>query len=163
MVRLLLHISNQEVADMPSQIEKTIDLRAPPERVWLAVSDSTQFGAWFGIALTEPFAVGQPARSRITNLGYEHVVWEATVVAMDAPRLFAFTWRPYAVDPAIDYSQETPTLVEFRLSSIETGTRLTITESGFDNVPGHRRDEAMRMNDRGWMQQIENIRGHVER
>jgi hypothetical protein len=81
---------------------------------------------------------------------------------MEPERLFAFTWHPYALDPEKDYSGETPTLVEFTLEPIATGTRLTIVESGFDKVPAHRRDEAFRMNDRGWTAQIQNIARHVD-
>jgi hypothetical protein len=43
-----------------------------------------------------------------------------------------------------------------------TGTRLSIVESGFDKLPPHRRDEAFRMNDGGWSQQIRNIAQHVD-
>ena len=65
------------------------------------------------------------------------------------------------IDPKVDYSKETPTLVEFRLSPTADGTLLTITESGFDKVPSHRREEAFRMNDRGWSEQVKNIERHV--
>jgi uncharacterized protein YndB with AHSA1/START domain len=99
----------------------------------------------------------------MTYPGYERLAWQARVVAMEEPSLFSFTWHPYAVDPDKDYSGETPTLVEFRLEPIADGTRLVVTESGFDSVPAERRDEAMRMNEGGWTQQIENIRAHVER
>jgi uncharacterized protein YndB with AHSA1/START domain len=77
-------------------------------------------------------------------------------------RLFSFTWHPYAIDPAVDYSGEPPTLVEFTLEETATGTRLRVVESGFENVPAHRRAEAFRMNDRGWALQMENIARHVE-
>uniref|UniRef100_UPI001952BFB7 SRPBCC family protein n=1 Tax=Escherichia coli TaxID=562 RepID=UPI001952BFB7 len=90
----------------------------------------------------------------ITYPGYEHVKWQARVKEMVAPRLFSFTWHPYAVDPAVDYGKETPTLVEFRLEPITSGTRLTVIESGFNAVPGHRRAEAFRMNDGGWAEQV---------
>ena len=50
--------------------------------------------------------------------------------------------HPYAVDPEVDYSKEAPTLVEFRLEATPTGTRLTLTESGFENIPAGRRLEA---------------------
>ena len=43
----------------------------------------------------------------------------------------------------------------------ETGTLLTITESGFDRIPAHRRMEALRMNDGGWAEQTRNIVAHV--
>jgi len=147
---------------MADKIERQIDLKAPIERVWQALTDHRQFGEWFRVALEGPFVVGQVARGRITHKGYEHVVWQARVVAIERPSRFAFTWHPYAVKPDVDYSNEEPTLVEFRLAAIAQGTRLTITESGFDRIPAERRDEALRMNGSGWTQQIENIRAHVD-
>jgi uncharacterized protein YndB with AHSA1/START domain len=80
---------------------------------------------------------------------------------MEPQHLFAFTWHPYSVDPAVDYSTETPTLVEFRLEEIPEGTLLTLTESGFDKIPEHRRSEAFLRNDGGWTQQMKNIEAHV--
>ena len=82
---------------------------------------------------------------------------------MEAPRLFSFTWHPYAIDPERDFSGEPPTLVEFRLEPTARGTRLTVIESGFDALPVDRRADALRMNDGGWAQQMENVRIHVER
>jgi uncharacterized protein YndB with AHSA1/START domain len=146
---------------MENKIEKQIELNAPVSRVWRALTDYREFGEWFRVALDGPFVVGQPARGHITWPGYEHIVWEATVQKMEPEKLFSFTWHPYAVDPAIDYSAEPPTLVEFRLEPTVTGTRLTLTESGFENVPAHRRAEAFRMNEGGWTQQMQNIKTHV--
>ena len=80
---------------------------------------------------------------------------------VEPERLFSFTWHPYAVDPKADYSNEPPTLVEFRLEETNGGTLLTVTESGFDKIPAHRRLEAFRMNDRGWTEQMKNIERHV--
>ena len=147
---------------MTDRIEKTIDLAAPIERVWRALTDPVEFGQWFRVAMETGFVPGEVARGRITHPGYEHVVWEATIEAMEAPSRFAFSWRPYAIDPAVDYSGETPTLVEFLLSPTPTGTRLVVVESGFDRVPAHRREEAFRMNDSGWSAQVQNIKAHVE-
>jgi len=86
---------------------------------------------------------------------------EATVKDLQPESLFSFTWHPYAADPKVDYSKETPTLVEFRLKEIPTGTLLVVTESGFDKIPAHRRDEAFRMDDAGWTSQIKNIERYV--
>ncbi|MBV8472447.1 MAG: SRPBCC family protein [Hyphomicrobiales bacterium] len=142
---------------MSDRIEKSIELAAPVSRVWRAITDHREFGAWFRVALEGPFVVGETARGHITYPGYEHVVWQAQVQTIEPEKLFAFTWRPYAIDPNKDYSAEQPTLVEFNLQPAETGTRLVISESGFDHVPAARRDEAFRMNDRGWGEQIKNI------
>jgi uncharacterized protein YndB with AHSA1/START domain len=147
---------------MTNRIEKTIELKAPIERVWHALTDHEEFGSWFGVKLDGPFAVGEESTGRITYPGFEHVTWEARVTRMEAPRHFAFTWHPYAVDPAVDYSQESPTLVEFELQPTSTGTRLSVVETGFDALPGHRKPDVLRLNDSGWAEQMENIKAHVE-
>jgi len=143
------------------RIVKTTVLHAPRTRVWRALTDASQFGAWFGVKLNEPFAVGRPAKGQLTIRGYEHVSLDIAIERMDPEECFAYRWHPYAVDPNADYSTEPMTLVEFRLKAIPEGTELTVIESGFDRIPAHRRDEAYRMNDGGWKGQIENIRRYV--
>ena len=146
---------------MDDRIEKRIELKAPVSRVWRALTDYREFGQWFHVKLEGPFVPGQVSRGQITHPGYEHVKWEALVQQMEPERLFSFTWHPYAVDPNVDYSEETPTLVEFRLEETAGGTLLLLTESGFDKIPANRRLEAFRRNDGGWEQQMKNIESHV--
>jgi len=144
------------------RIEKTIDLKAPVSRVWRALTDHREFGTWFRVALDGPFVVGGVSRGHITYPGYEHLRWEAVVQRMEPKRLFAFTWHPYAIDPGIDYSGETPTLVEFTLEPTAEGTRLRVVESGFDKLPPHRRDIAFRSNEGGWTIQMQNVAQYLE-
>ncbi len=146
---------------MTDRIEKRLELKAPIARVWQALTDYREFGAWFRVKLEGPFVPGQVARGQITYPGYEHIKWEAVVQQMVPQRLFSFTWHPYAIDPAVDYSQEPATLVEFKLEASATGTVLLLTESGFDKIPAGRRPEAFRMNDGGWSEQMKNIAQHV--
>ena len=146
---------------MDHRIEKRIELKAPISRVWRALTDHREFGEWFRVKLDGPFVPGQVSRGYITHPGYEHVKWEAEVQQMEHERLFSFTWHPYCVDPQTDYSQETPTLVEFRLEQTPGGALLLLTESGFDKIPNHRRLEAFRMNDGGWTEQMKNIESYV--
>jgi uncharacterized protein YndB with AHSA1/START domain len=143
------------------RIEKRIELKAPVSRVWRALTDYREFGAWFRVKLDGPFVPGQVSRGQITYPGYEHLKWEAVVQKMEPERLFSFTWHPYAVDPKADYSQEPPTLVEFRLEKTASGTLLSLTESGFDKIPANRRLEAFRRNDGGWTEQMKNIDTYV--
>jgi uncharacterized protein YndB with AHSA1/START domain len=143
------------------RIEKEILLRAPRSRVWRALTDAEEFGAWFRVKLKGRFAPGERVEGQITHPGYEHLKMSVTVERMDAERLFSFRWHPYAIDPKVDYSVEPTTLVEFRLEDASGGTRLTVVESGFDQIPAARRAEAYRMNDQGWAAQMENIKLHV--
>jgi len=146
---------------MEHHIEKRIELRAPVSRVWRALTDYREFGEWFRVKLDAPFVPGQISRGQITHPGYEHLQWKAVVQKMEPERLFSFTWHPYAIDPKVDYSNETPTLVEFKLEKTANGTLLTVTESGFDKIPIERRFEAFRMNEGGWAEQMKNIESYV--
>lgn len=143
------------------RIEREIVMRAPRARVWRALTDAREFGKWFGAEMKDEFAAGRVAQGRITYPGYEHLTLEVQVERMEPERLFSWRWHPYAVDPRQDYSQEPTTLVVFELDETPEGTRLRVTESGFDRIPLARRAEAFRMNSGGWEEQVRNIARHV--
>ena len=144
------------------RVHKEITLRAAPSRVWRALTDSAEFGEWFGVRLEGPFRVGEKILGKITHPGCEHVTFEASVERMVPEQSFAFRWRPQATDPEVDYSGEPTTLVEFCLEDAGEGTLLTVTESGFDALPEDRRQELFLRNEGGWTGQMENIKRHVD-
>ncbi len=150
---------------MSDRIEKQITLWAPLDRVWNSISDSAEFGSWFGMRIDGPFVAGKTVTGAISP-----TTVDAEVAAAQAPHVgtpvaliieaiepktrFAFRWHPYAVDKNTDYGEEPKTLVTFVLAEVEGGTHLTLTETGFENIPEHRRAEALRMNDGGWTAQM---------
>lgn len=144
------------------RIEKQIQLKAAKGRVWRALADAGEFGAWFRVKLEGAFAPGRTVRGKLTYPGYEHFTMEMAIERMEPEDYFSYRWHPHAIDPKKDYSKEPTTLVEFRLAEAKGGTLLTIVESGFDALPASRRDEAFPRNAEGWTIQLENIRRHVE-
>jgi len=145
------------------RIERCIVINAPRERVWRAISDAEEFGTWFGVDLKgQAFVQNQRTRGLNTACGHEDVWFDIIVDRIEPMNLLSFRWHPYAVDPAMDYSQEEPTLVTFTLTNAPgTGTLLTVVESGFDQVPLYRRLEAFRMHGGGWDAQLGNIARHA--
>jgi uncharacterized protein YndB with AHSA1/START domain len=143
------------------RIERTVVIRAPRKRVWRALTDAGEFGAWFGVKIEGTFAPGARVGGAITSKGYEHVRLDLTVERMEPEKLLSWRWHPHAVEPGVDYSNEPATLVTFELADVPEGTRLTVVESGFDQVPAARRAVAYRMNGDGWTIQLQNIARHV--
>ena len=143
------------------RIEKRVVLRAARSRVWRALTNAEEFGTWFRVKLEGAFTEGTWIRGRLAVPGHEGVTLEMLVERIDPERYFSYRWHPYAVDPAVDYSAEPTTLVEFTLEETEGGTALTIVESGFDRIPLARRPEAFRMNDNGWAGQIKHLERYV--
>jgi len=143
------------------RIEKKILLRAPRKRVWRALSDSTEFGTWFGVKFDGPFAPGAVVRGVIAPTAvnvevakaqkeHEGMPFEITIERMEPERLFSFRWHPFAVERGVDYSAEPTTLVVFFLEEVADGVMLTVTESGFDRIPLERRARAFTANEQGW-------------
>lgn len=144
------------------RIVKVVELRAPPSRVWRALTDHREFGEWFRVRLDQPFAVGEPSTGRMTYPGYEHHPWRATVERMDAERVFAFSWHDYDEKSGVPSELQPTTRVEFRLEPLGSGTRLTIVESGFESLPDPRRLEVLRSNTQGWDVQAGHIAAYVD-
>ena len=143
------------------RIEKKILLRAPRNRVWRALSDSMEFGTWFGMKFDKPFRPGEVMRGVLSpskvnaevakaQKAHEGLAFDITVEKMEPERLFSFRWHPGAVEPGVDYSAEPTTLVEFVLEEAAGGVLLTVTESGFDRIPLARRAKAFTDNEGGW-------------
>ncbi len=154
------------------RIEKKILLRAGLKRAWRALSDSTEFGTWFGVRFDGPFAPGANVRGVIVpttvnaevanaQKPYEGMPFEITIEQMEPDRLFSFRWHPFAVEQGVDYSAEPATLVVFALEEAANGVLLTVSESGFDRIPLARRAKAFSANEQGWGMAVKLIEAYL--
>jgi len=155
------------------RIVKQIVLRAPRSRVWRALSDSSEFGAWFGLKFEGPFVAGKSVRGVLSptkideevaeaQKPHEGTAFEIVIDRIEPERLFSLRWHPFAVDPTVDYSAEPMTLVTFELEEAGQGTKLTVTESGFDQLPLERRSKAFTANEGGWTMMVKVIAKYVD-
>ena len=143
------------------RIERQVQLNSPRARVWRTLTDSKEFGQWFGVDLTAPFTPGATVTGRITSKGYEHLTFDLVVDTIEPERLFSFRWHPYGIDPNVDYSKEPMTLIVFTLEPANGGTLLKVVESGFDKIPASRRAKAFEMDASGWTGQMKNIEKYL--
>src|SRR5689334_12977250 len=119
------------------RIKKQVLLRAPLPRVWQALTDAREFGRWFGVRFNGPFVAGAALRGAITPTEVDAEVarmqephagkaFDITVDRIEPQRLFSFRWHPFAIDPAVDYSNEPTTLIVFTLEQKPDGVLLTV-------------------------------------
>jgi uncharacterized protein YndB with AHSA1/START domain len=162
---------NMEAKSM-DRIEKKVLLRAPRAKVWRAISNSAEFETWFGMKVDGPFVAGKTMRGVIVptkvnaevakmQKPYEGKEFEIQIEKIEPERLFSFRWHPYAVERDVDYAAEPTTLIVFQLEDAEGGVMLTVTESGFDQIPLARRAKAFQANEGGWSKQMELIKAYV--
>lgn len=154
------------------RIEKHILLRVPRERVWRAITDSSQFGRWFGVLVQGQFVPGKRVAGRIVPTSVDADVakmqepWAGMACDFYVERVepmshFSFRWHPGAEEAAPDAPHEQMTTVTFELKDVPGGVLLTIVESGFDRIPLERRAKAFADNEGGWEMQIKLIEKYL--
>lgn len=155
------------------RIEKSVVVRAPRDRVWKALTDSREFGRWFGAKFEEPFAPGRSARGviapsevatpeDIASHPYLGKPMVFQVERMEPPQRFSYRWQPLEGRADLERVEGPSTLVEFTLEETKDGTRLTVVESGFSQIPAAHRKAVYESHEGGWTHQVQRIRVHIE-
>lgn len=157
---------------MNDKIVKTTTLKAPLAKVWHAISDSAAFGTWFGMTIDGPFVEGRTVMGAIAKTQVDDEIAKAQepyvgmrcelrIERIVPEQKFSFRWHPGAGD---EQGPDAPmTLVTFELEDVPGGTRLTITESGFEAIPLERRAKAFADNEGGWDAQLSLIAKYLAR
>jgi uncharacterized protein YndB with AHSA1/START domain len=130
----------------PDRIERTVEIAHPPATVWAALTTAEGLSAWFG----------NEARIDLRQGGAASMKWdsghtaEMRVERVEEPTVFSFTWHIYGLP------EEDPrrTYVEFTLEPAGAGTRLTVVESGFAQLPEDAYRKAYDGNTQGWASEL---------
>jgi uncharacterized protein YndB with AHSA1/START domain len=137
----------------PDRIERTISVTHPPEKVWAAITTAEGLGTWFGQKATVDLRVGGLAQLTWDG-GYTN---ELRIERLDPPRVFGWTWAISGLpedDPRRTY-------VEFTLEPDAAGTRLTVVETGFAQLPSDLHSGAYGGNVEGWQKELDELVGYL--
>ena len=144
----------EAVMGFPDRIERIVEVAHPPARVWAALTTAEGLGAWFGDEATIDLRPGGAARMTWTS-GYAA---EMRIERVEEPTVFGFTWHINGLpddDPRRTY-------VEFTLEPVGAGTRLTVVESGFAQLPDDAYDKAFGGNTEGWASELGELVAYLD-
>jgi uncharacterized protein YndB with AHSA1/START domain len=145
-----------------TRIDRTIEIKAPPERVWRALTNSKELSTWFNVTIEGDIAPGNEVWMTSLSKGHEGVRFRVRFVEMTAPTRFVWQWHPGAVDPNVDYSREPRTTVTFTLEPTKSGTRVSLAETGFDGISLARRAKVFGDNSQGWTEVLVWLSNYAE-
>jgi uncharacterized protein YndB with AHSA1/START domain len=126
----------------PDRIERVVEIAHPPVKVWAALTTAEGLSGWFGNEASIDLRPGGAARMTFGE-GY---VADMRVERVEEPTVFGYTWNVYGLpegDPRRTY-------VEFTLEPVGAGTRLTVVESGFAQLPEDTYAKSYEGNTEGW-------------
>jgi uncharacterized protein YndB with AHSA1/START domain len=146
-----------------TRIDRTIEIQAPPERVWRALTNAKELSTWFQVKIEGEIAEGNEVWMESLHKGHQGIRFRVLFVELTPPKRFAWQWHPGAVDPNVDYSSEPRTTVTFTLEPSKTGTRLTLAETGFNEISLARRAKVFADNNRGWTEVLVWLSNHAEK
>ncbi|MBN9746613.1 ATPase [Amycolatopsis sp. A1MSW2902] len=138
----------------PDRIERTVELAQPPARVWTALTTADGLSAWFG----------DEAEIDLRPGGLGRVAWigdraaEIRVERVEEPAVFGFTWQ---VD-GMPEDDPRRTYVEFTLRADGGGTRLTVVESGFAQLPDGQYPATYRSHVEGWARELDELAASLD-
>jgi uncharacterized protein YndB with AHSA1/START domain len=130
----------------PDRIERTVEIAHPPAKVWAALTTAEGLGSWFGNDASIDLRPGGSARM---TFGSDHTA-DMRVERVEEPAVFGFTWHIYGLpddDPRRTY-------VEFTLEPVDSGTRLTVVETGFAQLSEAAFRVAYDGNTKGWASEL---------
>ena len=139
----------------PDRIERTVEVAHPPATVWAALTTAEGLAAWFGNEAAIDLRPGGSARMRWIEQGY---TVDMRVERVEEPTVFGFTWQIYVL-PADDPRR---TYVEFTLEPVGAGTRLTVVESGFAQLPEDVYRKAYEGNTEGWASELSDLINYLD-
>jgi uncharacterized protein YndB with AHSA1/START domain len=114
--------------------------------VWAALTTAEGLGTWFGNTATIDLRTG--GQARMTWDGGDSA--SLRIERVEEPNVFGFTWGINGLpddDPRRTY-------VEFTLTPTADGTRLTVVESGFAQLPEDAYRHAFDGNTEGWASEL---------
>jgi uncharacterized protein YndB with AHSA1/START domain len=138
----------------PDRIERVVEIAHPPSKVWAALTTAEGLGTWFGERATIDLRPGGAA----TLAWNEGFTQDLRVERVEEPRVFAFTWHIYGLpddDPRRTY-------VEFTLEPVDSGTRLTVVETGFAQLADDAHDKAFGGNVKGWASELGELVAYLD-
>jgi uncharacterized protein YndB with AHSA1/START domain len=138
----------------PDRIERTLELAHPPARVWAALTTAEGLGAWFGDRAAIDLRPGGSARMEWAG----RYTVEMRVERVEEPAVFGFTWQIEGLpdgDPRRTY-------VEFTLEPAGAGTRLTVIESGFAQLPEDIYRKVYDGHAEGWAKELGELAGYLD-
>ena len=138
----------------PDRIERTVEIAHPPARVWAALTTAQGLSAWFGQEVRIDLRPGGSASMKWDN---GHTA-DMRVERVEEPTVFGFTWHVYGLpegDPRRTY-------VEFTLEPAGAGTRLTVVESGFAQLPEDAHAAAYDGNTHGWASELGELADYLD-
>ena len=139
------------------RIDRTIEIRATPDRVWRALTSPQELSAWFQVTIE-----GSIAPANEVWMQHQNQRFRVQFVEMTPPHRFVWHWHPGAVDPDVDYSLEPRTTVTFTLEPSAHGTLLTVSETGFDEISLARRAKVYGDNSQGWAEVLTWLQKYAE-
>jgi uncharacterized protein YndB with AHSA1/START domain len=138
----------------PDRIERTVEIAHPPARVWTALTTADGLRAWFGQAVTIDLRIGGAATMGWTD----GPTVQMRIERVEEPAVFAFTWQI----PGLPDDDPRRTYVEFTLEPAAGGTRLTVVESGFAQLPPETFRDQYDGHTKGWESELGELISYLD-
>lgn len=133
-------------------VTRDIWINAPRERVWGAITNADTIMKWWG----DTWVIHRLEVGGLIEFGRPGDMLNATIAVLDPPRQFSIHW------PSQPNYQAANAYTIFDLAEENGGTRITVTETGYEALSGAERQERMDSTGSGYTKVLANLKAYVE-
>lgn len=138
-------------------VERSIWINASRTRAWRAVTEPEHLNQWYATYYhweIPALQVGTTVRFYNKDDNADHQI--ARIEVVDPPRKFTLRWEPDPRYPAMTL------ITTFMLEEENGGTRVTISESGYEALPDDVRQTWFDATAGGYTMSMENLKAYLE-
>jgi uncharacterized protein YndB with AHSA1/START domain len=137
-------------------VERSVLIDAPPLRVWGAITDPAQLEQWYAPGC--PWEIpGLQAGTTVKFHNTDTDIQLATIEAVEPLKEFILRWQLDPAHPGITL------LNSFRLEEAEGGTRVTVSQAGYELLPDGMRQEQLDQDAQAYTAIAESLKSYLER
>lgn len=141
---------------IPNTITRTLDLAHPQEKVWAALTTIDGITGWFGSHADGEITPGSDVEMRWEQ--HDNFTKTLAIKVVDPMSVFAYSW---GINGAPD-GDPRQTYVEFTLEPTQAGTRLTVVETGFAQLPDEWLEASYQGNTQGWQTELDKLSAYLD-
>lgn len=136
-------------------VERSVLINVPRQRVWRALTEPEQLEQWYAPGCPWEIPALQ-AGATVKFYNTDTDIQLARIEAVEPLRELTLRWQLDDSDPG------TSLVNSFRLEEEKSGTRLIVTQSGYESLPEAMRQQQLEQDEQAYTAIVESLKTYLE-
>jgi uncharacterized protein YndB with AHSA1/START domain len=138
-------------------VERRAWIHASSQQVWCAITEPRQLEQWYAPGCPWEMIPALQAGATVKFHNTETDIQLARIEVVEPLKELTLRWQIEEADPSMSLVNS------FRLEEENGGTRVTVTQAGYESLPEDVRQQMVEQDEAAYMAIVENLKTYLER